>query len=95
MRSRNNGSPRVLIRLASGIHLRGDEGDDPMLVLVCPDGDVQLNKIAAAILNLCDGSRDRAEIVAEVVRGTQSQTRPSEIVEFLNAAVARGWIDEA
>ncbi len=74
--------------------MRGDEASDAMLVLVCPDGEVQLNKIAAAILRLCDGSRDRASIVAEVVRDTHSQTRPSEIVEFLNAAVARGWINE-
>lgn len=66
-----------------------------MLVLVCPEGNVQLNKIAAAILRLCDGSRDRAEIVAAVVRGTRNQTKPTEIVEFLDAAVARGWIDEA
>lgn len=66
-----------------------------MLVLVCPDGNVQLNKIAAAILRLCDGSRDRAQIVAEVVSGTRNQARPSEIIEFLDAAVARGWVDEA
>lgn len=66
-----------------------------MLVLVCPEGNVQLNQIAATILRLCDGSRDREQIVAEIVHGTQSKTRSTEIIEFLDAAVARGWIREA
>jgi hypothetical protein len=45
-------------------------------------------------LRLCDGSRDRAGVVAEVVRGSNPHTRPAEIIEFLDAARARGWIDE-
>lgn len=95
MRSGKPGAARVLIRLASGIRLDGDEENGKTVVLVCPDGNVQLNKIAAAILRLCDGSHGRDEIVAEVVRGSRNQARPAEIVEFLDAAVARGWIDEA
>ena len=38
------------------------------MVLVCPEGNVQLNSMAAAILGLCDGSRDRAQVVAEVLK---------------------------
>ena len=66
-----------------------------MLVLVCPNGNVQLNNMAAAILRLCDGSRDREGLVAEVVRRANPHTRAVEIIEFLDAAHARGWIDEA
>jgi len=66
-----------------------------MPVLVCPDGKVQLNRIAATILRLCDGSRTRDEIVAEVARLAEGPTRIVEIVEFLDAAHARGWIDGA
>lgn len=80
------------VRLAPGIRLDGGEEKDG--VLVCPNGNVQLNRMAAAILRLCDGSRDREDVVAEVVRRAQPQTRTAEIVEFLDVARARGWIDE-
>jgi pyrroloquinoline quinone biosynthesis protein D len=65
-----------------------------VLVLVCPTGNVQLNRMAGTILLLCDGSRDRDGVVAEVVRRSDPHTRAVEIIEFLDAAHARGWIDE-
>ena len=65
------------------------------MVLVCPDGNVQLNSVAAAILGLCDGSRDRVQVVTEVLQRTRNRARSAEIVEFLDAAVARGWITES
>jgi pyrroloquinoline quinone biosynthesis protein D len=66
-----------------------------MHLLLRPEGKVQLNQTAATILQLCDGSRNRDEIVAEVVRRSPKQMRATEIVEFLDAARARGWISEA
>ena len=78
--------------LAPGIHLRGTEKSGVQVVLVCPDGVVQLNAVAAAILEMCDGSRDRAQVVAEVLLRTGNRARSAEIVEFLDAAVARDWI---
>lgn len=81
------------VRLAPGIRLDGKE-KDAVIVLVSPTGKVQLNRMAAAILRLCDGSRDRADLVAEVVRSSHPRTRAQEIMEFLDAAHARGWIDE-
>lgn len=83
----------MTVRLAPGVHLDGGEGSD-VLVLVCPDDKVQLNRIAASILRLCDGSHDRAGLVAEVVRRSNEQARADEIIEFLDVARARGWIDE-
>jgi hypothetical protein len=56
---------------------------------------VQLNTVAAAILGLCDGSRDRVQVVEEVLLRTGNRARSAEIVEFLDAAGARGWIQEA
>ena len=85
------------VRLAQGISLEGNKGDkakDGVMVLLCPNGPVQLNRTAAAILRLCDGSRDREGVVAEVVRRSNPHTRAAEIIEFLDAARARGWIDE-
>ena len=83
------------VRLAPGIRLDGGGKDkDGVVVLVSPTGKVQLNRMAAAILRLCDGTRDRADVVAEVVRSSHPHTRAVEIMEFLDAARARGWIDE-
>ena len=65
------------------------------MVLVSPEGNVQLNAVAAAILGLCDGSRDRGQVVAEVLHKTGNRARSADIVEFLDAAVARGWLQEA
>jgi pyrroloquinoline quinone biosynthesis protein D len=82
------------VRLAQGVRLDGGRQTKEVFVLVCPNGKVQLNRIAAAILRLCDGSHSRAELLAEIVRGSNEQARAAEIIEFLDAARARGWIDE-
>jgi pyrroloquinoline quinone biosynthesis protein D len=92
---KRKGGPSAVVRLAPGVRLNGDQENDPLIVLVCPEGKVQLNRMAAAILRLCDGSRDREGVVAEALRGSPDRTRAAEIIEFLNAAVARGWISGA
>ena len=51
--------------------------------------------IAAAILRLCDGSRDRAQIVTEILGDSSNQARSADIEEFLDAAATRCWIDGA
>lgn len=95
MRGKAKGrTPQVAVRLAPGIRLDGGKEKNEVPVLVCPDGRVQLNRIAAAILRLCDGSRNRDAVVAEVVRRSRKKTRAVEIIEFLDVARARGWIDE-
>jgi Coenzyme PQQ synthesis protein D (PqqD) len=83
------------VRLAPGLHLRGREEHAAQVVLVSPEGNVPLNSMAAAILGLCDGSRHRAQVVGEVLQKSGNRARSADIVEFLDAAVARGWILEA
>ena len=95
MRSTNDEVARVRVRLAPGIHLKGAEESGAQMYLVCPEGNVQLNSVAGVILGLCDGSRHRVEVVAEVLQKTGNRARSADIVEFLDAAVARGWIVEA
>jgi hypothetical protein len=95
VRNTKDDAARIGVRLAPGIHLRGEEDSDGQVVLVCPEGNVQLNAVAAAILGLCDGSRDRVQVVTEVLHKTGNRARSAEIVEFLDAAGARGWIQEA
>jgi pyrroloquinoline quinone biosynthesis protein D len=85
---------RGVVRLAAGCRLDGSTGKKGVVVLVCPNGNVQLNRMAETILRLCDGSRARDDLVAEVVRRSHPNTRAVEIVEFLDVARARGWIDE-
>jgi pyrroloquinoline quinone biosynthesis protein D len=80
------------VRLAPGVRLDGGEKASDMPVLVCPSGKVQLNDGALAILRLCDGSRDRDDIVAELATRSRGQTLPADIAAFLKAAYARGWI---
>ena len=87
-------SGRRGVRLAPGVRLDdgGRKADVP--VLVCPNGKVQLNGSALAILLLCDGSRNRDEIVAELATGSRRHTLAADIVAFLDVARARGWIIE-
>lgn len=93
-RDRAPGSRPAVIRLAPGVRIDGGEEKHGVLVLVYPDGKVQLNKGAATILRLCDGSRNREGIVAEVMRRSRRHALAVEIVEFLDVAQARGWIIE-
>ncbi|PZN33712.1 MAG: pyrroloquinoline quinone biosynthesis peptide chaperone PqqD [Proteobacteria bacterium] len=79
--------------LAPGVRLeRGDRRDTP--VLLCPEGQVHLNRGAAAIIRLCDGSRRRDDIVAEIVRRAHGRLLETDVGEFLDAARSRGWIVE-
>jgi coenzyme PQQ biosynthesis protein PqqD len=92
--SQKQGPATTRVRLGRGIRLEGNKAKDGVIVLMSPNGPVQLNQIAAVILQLCDGSRHREDVVAEVVRVSHPRTRAAEIIEFLDAARARGWIDE-
>lgn len=84
------------VHLASGVRLdKGGEERPEALVLVSPDGKVQLNEAAVAILRLCDGSRTRDDIVAEVTHQPRGSTLAADIAEFLDVARSRGWIIEA
>jgi len=83
------------VRLAAEMQLKDGKDGGESAVLVGPAGSVQLNSSAVAILKLCDGSRSRAEVMAELVRSSHPQLKLSDVGEFLDAARARGWIDEA
>ncbi|MEV6833080.1 pyrroloquinoline quinone biosynthesis peptide chaperone PqqD [Streptomyces sp. NPDC051133] len=60
-------------------------------VLLHPETVVVLNGSGAAILELCDGRRTVAEIVAEL--GARYETVPDdEVRRFLARLVARRWV---
>jgi pyrroloquinoline quinone biosynthesis protein D len=85
----------VRLHLAPGVRIDRGEEKPEALVLVSPGGSVQLNEVALDILRLCDGSRTRDDIVAQVVPQPRGTTLAADVGEFLDVAQARGWIIEA
>jgi pyrroloquinoline quinone biosynthesis protein D len=83
---------RRKVRLAPGHQLQKDPGRDGH-VLASPTGPVQLNESAAAILELCDGTLTREEIVARILR-SKDDSLADDVRAFLDAARHRGWIVE-
>ncbi len=67
----------------SGFHSFGHEGTV-----------VRLNTTAAAILQLCDGTRTSREIVDCLSDSQGNRDFPVLIEEFLDAAVRRAWVVE-
>jgi Coenzyme PQQ synthesis protein D (PqqD) len=80
------------LKLAPGVHVDGDGGRSVSSVLVYDGSKVQLNNSAVAILKLCDGSRDRDGVMSELMRGSNPQPLARDIIDFLDAALSRGWI---
>jgi pyrroloquinoline quinone biosynthesis protein D len=85
-------SRRRNVRLAPGHQLQKDASGNGH-ILVSPTGPVQLNESAAAILELCDGTRTREEIVARILR-SKYDSLADDVRAFLAAARRRGWVVE-
>jgi pyrroloquinoline quinone biosynthesis protein D len=83
---------RRRIRLAPGHQVQKDPGRDGH-VLASPTGSVQLNDTAAAILELCDGTRTREEIISRILR-SRDDSLAHDVRAFLDVARQRGWIAE-
>jgi pyrroloquinoline quinone biosynthesis protein D len=52
-----------------------------------------VNETAAAILDLCDGTHTREDIVGRIVRD-RGEAIADDIRAFLEAAQRRGWVME-
>lgn len=79
---------RAKHRLARGRQVRVEWRQDRP-ILVQPSGTVQLNESAAAILELCDGTRTCEELISHFAA---SGDLAGDVRDFLNAARQRGWI---
>jgi pyrroloquinoline quinone biosynthesis protein D len=82
---------RTQNRLAPGRQIRVEWREDRP-VLVQPGGTVQLNDSAAAILELCDGTRTIDEVISEFLSQPGRQELADDVRDFIEAALARGWI---
>jgi len=104
--SRDRGRPRAVrskrvpahsrraLQLAPGVRLEGEHVANRSMTLVRGGGRVHLNAMAVTILELCDGSRDRDRIVRYVTRDADRDELAAEVGDFLDAALAQGWITE-
>jgi Coenzyme PQQ synthesis protein D (PqqD) len=89
-----NKTGRRVIKLAPGSKLSPRAETSQAMVLELLQGKVQLNEHALAILELCDGSRDRDRVVVDAMLRSPGLMHAADIVQFLDAALARRWITE-
>ncbi|MDX5376378.1 MAG: pyrroloquinoline quinone biosynthesis peptide chaperone PqqD [Halomonas sp.] len=64
-------------------------------VLLYPEGMVQLNESAGAILSLVDGERDVAALIDELSRRypeAPSEELAQDVIDFCVDAMQQGWI---
>jgi hypothetical protein len=85
---------RSFITLAPGVCVTRRRVQ-PHAMLQSAVGGAHLNEPAAAILELCDGSRTRDQLIVEAVLQSSGVLRTSDVVAFLNATQARGWVVES
>ena len=62
-------------------------------VLLYPEGMVQLNQSAAAILTRCDGVRSVTEIVADLERTYGIAGLTPDVCAFIALAMERTWLE--
>ncbi|SES76888.1 pyrroloquinoline quinone biosynthesis peptide chaperone PqqD [Geodermatophilus poikilotrophus] len=78
-------------RLARSVRLRFDPARGRS-VLLTPEAVTVLNGTGAAVLELCDGRRTTAEIVAEL-RGRYAHVDDDEVRAFVDRLTARRWLE--
>lgn len=86
--------PSYRPRLSAGFRLQF-EAVQQAWVLLYPEGMVQLNDSAGAILGHCDGIRSIADIVAQLEAEFDTTALGPEVTDFLRHAAAQGWIRNA
>ncbi len=81
-------------KLAEGARMRYDPARQ-RIVLLLPERAVFLNETAAEILGLCDGTRTVPELVAELKRRYPHAEVEADVLELIETAAARRWIQWA
>ncbi|MGN6867386.1 MAG: pyrroloquinoline quinone biosynthesis peptide chaperone PqqD [Solirubrobacteraceae bacterium] len=81
-------------RLATGARLRYDEVREEHLLLV-PEGAVRLNPSAAQVLELCDGQRTVADIVAVLAARYEGADVGDDVRELVAGMAERGLLVDA
>ena len=82
-------------KIATRARLRHDKASNRLL-LVFPEGALELNPTAAAVLELCDGLRSVAEIaalLADRFPGTARQEIEQDVVGLVSGLVERRLLE--
>ena len=78
-------------RIAAGFRLQWEPAQNAH-VLLYPEGMVQLNDTAAAILAFCDGKRSVIGVIAALENEYEAEDLREDVVAFLLEAVDHGWV---
>jgi pyrroloquinoline quinone biosynthesis protein D len=81
-------------RLARGVRLRYDPVRETN-ILLRPEGAVELNDSAAAVLELCDGDRPVAAIVADLSARHQGADVGEDVRDLLTSLAEMGLVVHA
>ena len=82
----------AIIAFRRGYRLQWEAAQDSHVILY-PEGMAKLNETAAAILELVDGQRDAAKIIAELnARFPEAGGVDDDVIEFLQIAYQQTWI---
>jgi pyrroloquinoline quinone biosynthesis protein D len=78
--------------IAHGMRLQWEPAQSAH-VLLYPEGMVQLNESAGAILSRCDGVRTVADIVADLEQTYSLSGLTADVTAFVELAVERRWLE--
>jgi pyrroloquinoline quinone biosynthesis protein D len=85
-------SPAAKPAIGHGMRLQWEPAQSAH-VLLYPEGMVQLNESAGAILSRCDGVRTVADIVADLERTYSLSGLTEDVTAFVELAVERRWLE--
>jgi pyrroloquinoline quinone biosynthesis protein D len=83
-----------MVRFAPGVRLQWDEVRHQYM-LVFPEGLLTLNPTAAEVLELCDGSRTKAAVIAELEARYPGQSIAKDVEQLMAAIAAKGLLVDA
>ena len=78
--------------LGPGMRLQWEPAQEAH-VLLYPEGMVQLNGSAGAIMSRCDGARTVADIVADLERAYGLTGLTADVRAFVTLALERHWLE--
>lgn len=71
--------------------LQWEEAQQKMVILY-PEGMVELNQSSAEILKLCDGTRNLSMLVEELEKKFETSNLTNDVAAFLEIALKNGWV---
>lgn len=84
--------PRDLaLSIKPGYRFQWEEAQDAY-VLLYPEGMINLGASAAEILKHCNGSHNLGEIIKQLEQQFPGADLESDVVEFLETALEKGWV---